>query len=45
MLKEAHGEDTQAALALARPWLKLGADLGVGTDDLANIDAVEIKLD
>ncbi len=43
-LKEAHGEDTQAALALARPWLKSGADLGVGTDDLANIDAVEIKL-
>lgn len=43
-LKEAHGEDTKAPIDLAKTWLKTGADLGVGTDDLANIDFVEVKL-
>ena len=43
-LKEKAGEDTKAPLALAGRWLQNGADLGVGTNDLSQIDWAELTL-
>ena len=42
----ADGRDTQAYLATksADPWLAVGAEIGLGTNDLTNIDLVEVNL-
>jgi hypothetical protein len=49
VLGEVHvseGNDGKAerTAKLARPWLTLGTELGLGTNDLANIDLREINL-
>jgi hypothetical protein len=33
-----------ATTASAEPWLAVGAELGLGTNDLGNVDLVEIEL-
>ena len=43
-LKEKAGENTKAPLALAKRWLQVGADLGVGTNDMSKIDWAVLSL-
>jgi hypothetical protein len=38
------GRNPEGARNRATPWLRNGAELGVGTDDLDHIDLVEITL-
>jgi len=40
----AAGRDPTAATTAASRWLANGAELGLGTDDVENIDLVEVKL-
>jgi hypothetical protein len=43
-LKTEHGESTEAPTHLANTWLQRGADLGLGTNTLENVDLVEVNL-